>query len=105
MREPVTLQRPQRWDASFDPDMTEAQVERLLSLAPFKDMNAERFPKRASLRDILRNDTRIRRYGAGEIVVRAGDYGTSAFMILSGAAQVVLTPELPESLLGRRTPK
>ena len=39
MAEPIaTFQRPQRWDASFDPDMTEAQVDRLLSLAPFKDM-------------------------------------------------------------------
>ena len=44
-------------------------------------MNTERFPKRVSLRDILRNDTRIRRYEAGEIIVRAGDYGTSAFMM------------------------
>lgn len=105
MPEAITFQRPQRWDASFDPDMTEEQVERLLSLAPFKNMNAERFPKRVSLRDILRNDTRVRRYEAGEIIVRAGDYGTSAFMILGGAAQVVLTPELPESVLGRRTPK
>jgi Fe-S-cluster-containing dehydrogenase component/CRP-like cAMP-binding protein len=101
----TTFQRPQRWDASFDPDMTEAQLDRLLSLAPFKDMNAERFPKRVSLRDILRNDTRIRRFESGELIVRAGDYGTSAFMILSGAAQVVITPELPESTLGRRTPK
>jgi Fe-S-cluster-containing dehydrogenase component/CRP-like cAMP-binding protein len=106
MPEPVaTFQRPQRWDASFDPNMTEAEVDRLLSLAPFKDMNAERFPKRVSLRDILTNDTRVRRYEAGEIIVRAGDYGTSAFMILGGAAKVVLTPELPESVLGRRTPK
>src|SRR5436305_15219912 len=99
MPEALTFQRPQRWDASFDPDMTDAQVERLLSLAPFKDMNAERFPKRVSLRDILTNDTRIRRYEAGEIIVRAGDYGTSAFMVLSGEARVVVTPGLPESVL------
>jgi Fe-S-cluster-containing dehydrogenase component/CRP-like cAMP-binding protein len=106
MPEPIaTFQRPQRWDASFDPDMSEAQVDRLLALAPFKDMSSERFPKRAPLRDILRNDTRIRRYEAGEIIVRAGDYGTSAFMVLSGAANVVLAPGLPESTLGRRTPK
>ncbi|MDB6037933.1 MAG: hypothetical protein JWM99_1774, partial [Verrucomicrobiales bacterium] len=40
-------------------------------------------------------------YKPGEIVVRQGDYGNSAFLILSGAVRVVLKPELPSSILGR----
>src|SRR5260221_12342428 len=99
---PLILDRPQRWDASFDPEMSAAVVDRLLSLAPFKEMNPEKFPKRISLRDILLNDTRVRRYRTGEIVVRAGDYGTSAFLIISGSVKVVLGPDLPASVLGRR---
>lgn len=99
------LQRPQRWDASFDPEMSEADVDRLLSIAPFKDINAERFPKSLALRDILSNDTRIRKYRPGELVVREGDYGTSAFMIMSGTVRVVLSPDLPASVLGRRVPE
>ncbi|HEY2082194.1 MAG TPA: cyclic nucleotide-binding domain-containing protein [Verrucomicrobiae bacterium] len=98
----TTLDRPQRWDAAFDPEMTDATVDRLLAVAPFSQMNPENFPKRASLRDILKHDTRIKTFKRGEIIVREGDYGTSAFLVMSGKARVVLGPELPPSVLGRR---
>lgn len=101
---PPIVQRPQRWDAAFDPAMTDAMVDRLLAIAPFSQMNAEKFPKRTPLREILRHDTSIQRYRKGEIIVRQGDYGTSAFLILSGATRVVLKPDLPLSLLGRQAP-
>ena len=87
---PTIFERPQRWDAAFDADMTEADVERLLATAPFSGMDAEKFPKRTPLREILRNDARILKFRKGEIIVRQGDYGTSAFLILKGAARVVL---------------
>lgn len=102
---PTTLDRPQRWDAAFDPEMTDAAVDRLLALAPFSRMNPENFPKRASLRDILKHDTRIRTFKRGEIIVREGDYGTSAFMVMTGHVRVVLGPDLPPSVLGRRVSK
>ncbi|MBU6408971.1 MAG: 4Fe-4S dicluster domain-containing protein, partial [Verrucomicrobia bacterium] len=73
-----------------------------MATAPFRDMDAGKFPKRTPLRDILRNDTRIVNFRKGEIVVRQGDYGTSAFLILRGAARVVLRPDLPPSVLGRQ---
>jgi Fe-S-cluster-containing dehydrogenase component/CRP-like cAMP-binding protein len=101
---PTIFERPQRWDAAFDANMTEAAVDRLLATAPFSQMAAEKFPKRTPLRDILRNDTRILRFRKGEIIVRQGDYGTSAFLILQGAARVVLNPDLAPSLLGRQAP-
>lgn len=97
---PLILDRPGRWDASFDPDMSQEDVERVLSIAPFSEMDASKFPKRISLGDILQHDTRIRKFRKGEIVVRNGDYGTSAFMIMSGSVRVALT-DLPASVLGR----
>ncbi len=100
----ATFDRPQRWDAVFDPEMTDASVDRLLTIAPFSQMKPEHFPKRASLRDILKHDTRIKSYRRGEIIVREGDYGTSAFLVMSGSIRVVLGPELPPSVLGRREP-
>ena len=45
------------------------------------------------------------RYDDGDIVVRAGDYGNSAFLVVSGEAHVVLPPGLPEEMLGRATEK
>ena len=101
---PPIVQRPQRWDAALDPDMTDAAVNRLLAIAPFSEMDAAKFPKRTPLREILAHDTSIRRYRKGEIIVRQGDYGTSAFLILSGTARVVLSPDLPLALLGRQAP-
>src|SRR5437868_9485579 len=99
------LERPERWDAAFDTEMTDAGVDLLLSIPPFNAMSAERFPKRTPLREILRNDTKIRRFRKGELIVRQGDYGTSAFLILSGACRVVLTPDLPQEILGRKPPE
>ena len=101
---PTILERPQRWDAAFDPDMSEATLDRLLAIAPFSKMDPERFPKRTPLREIIRNDTRILKFRKGEIIVRQGDYGTSAFLILRGEARVVLRPDLAPSLLGRHAP-
>jgi Fe-S-cluster-containing dehydrogenase component/CRP-like cAMP-binding protein len=98
------LNRPKRWDTPFSDEITEADVQRLLTLAPFKDMNQANFPRSGSLTDILRNDVRLRVYEDGEIIVRQGDYGTSAFMVLTGAAQVVLNPGLPPAKIGRREP-
>jgi Fe-S-cluster-containing dehydrogenase component/CRP-like cAMP-binding protein len=99
---PTILERPQRWDVAFDENMTDADVDRLLFTAPFNRMDAEKFPKRTPLRDIIKNDARILRLRKGEIIMRQGDYGTSAFLILQGAARVVLKPDLPPSLLGRQ---
>jgi Fe-S-cluster-containing dehydrogenase component/CRP-like cAMP-binding protein len=99
---PTILERPQRWDAAFGGDMTDAAVDRLLATAPFSGMNPEKFPKRTPLREILLNDARILKFRRGEIIMRQGDYGTSAFLILSGAARVVLKPDLEPSLLGRQ---
>lgn len=98
------LQRPKRWDSPFSEDITDEDVQRLLRISPFKDMNAENFPRSATLSDILKNDGRVRVFQDGEIIVREGDYGTSAFMVLSGSAEVVLQPDLPPSVVGRREP-
>ena len=94
--------RPQRWDSAFDAEMSEADVNRLLELRPFCEMDPAKFSKRTPLRGILKNDARIRRFRSGEIIVRAGDYGSSAFLVLTGNARVVLSPGLPEAMLGRR---
>ena len=91
------IKRPGRRDWPFSGEM-ELHADRLLETEPFASMDRQRLPK---LREILLHDTRLRTFKKGEIVVRQGDYGTSAFMILSGAARVVLN-ELPRELVGRR---
>jgi Fe-S-cluster-containing dehydrogenase component/CRP-like cAMP-binding protein len=105
MADAVKIQRPQRWDVPFSSEMTEMDVSRILSLAPFSEMVQENFPASASLEDIIQNDMRLLKLISGDIVFRAGDYGSSAFLVLSGKVHVVLNPTLPERLLGRREPQ
>jgi Fe-S-cluster-containing dehydrogenase component/CRP-like cAMP-binding protein len=99
--EPVSISKPQRWDVPFGEDMTEARVERLMQQAPFNRIDESKFPSSAPLRGIFLNDARLRRFEDGDIVVREGDYGSSAFFIVSGAVQVILD-SLPAQMLGRR---
>lgn len=98
----ATIARPQRWDQPFDPSMSDADVARLLAVPEIAAIEADRFPRSTPLDGILRNDTAIRRYAAGALVVRAGDYGSSAFMGLTGRVRVVLSPPLPDAQLGRQ---
>ena len=80
--------------------MTGSILERLLTIEPFHSMDPEKFPGSLSLEGILKNDTRLRRYRDGDLIVRQGDYGNSAFLILEGAVRVI--KGLPQAVLGRK---
>src|SRR6476659_1136272 len=95
----IAIPRPQRWDVPFG-QMTEADVDRLLAIEPFRGIDATAFPPTVPLRGILLGDTRIVHYQGGDVVVREGDYGNSAFLVLSGSVRVMLE-RLDPKLLGR----
>lgn len=98
----VAIQRPERWDNPFCPDMSESEVDKIIGLDMFRDMDTSKFSETVSLRDIIRNDTRIRHYKKGDIIVRTGDYGTTAFLSISGHVRVIIPPsKLSNSQLGR----
>ncbi len=101
---PNFIDRPKRWDAPFGPDQSDALVNRLLSGEPFALMSAAAFPKTLPLRGILKNDCRIVEFADGELIIRQGDYGNSAFLLLNGQALVTLK-SIPASLLGRSEPR
>ena len=101
MVEVVTIQRPRRWDSPFSEEMSDTEAERILALEPFCDMDQDRFPETMSLTEIIRNDTRIVNFQDGDIVMREGDYGNSAFLVIQGQVSVILPPGLPETMLGR----
>lgn len=76
-------------------EMTDAMVEELLA-GPLRDLAADekRFP---SLRGIIRYDTRVVRFEEGGVVIRQGDYGDSAFVILRGRVHIPLKPSRPNA--------
>ena len=98
----IAVARPQRWDEPFG-EMTERDVDQLLRIEPFRSIDASAFPPALPLRDILRGDTRLVPFADGDLVVREGDYGSSAFLVLVGSVRVVLERLKPE-LLGRDQP-
>ena len=86
----ATMNRPQRWDRPFDPDMSDSDVERILAMPLMSSIDADQFPKNQSLREIIRNDSRILRFQRGDFIVRQGDYGNSVFLVLKGTARVAI---------------
>ena len=75
----ILIARPQRWDSPFDVAMDEFAVERLLNVKPFCDMDPEAFPANLPLGELLKNDCRLVHAQTGDLIVREGDYGNSAF--------------------------
>ncbi len=100
------IERPARWDVPFSDQMTDADVERLLSVRPFSDLDPERFRGKVTLAGILKNDARLLHCSVGEIIIREGDWGNSAFFLLSGSVRIEVEPgrhSMPAEMLGRST--
>ena len=98
--EAIQVQRPSRWDEPLDASMTDADVAWLRTRGPFNSMDASAFPKATPLEGILRYDCRLHRVEPGELIVREGDYGNSAFLVITGNVRV-LVDSLPQHQLGR----
>jgi Fe-S-cluster-containing dehydrogenase component/CRP-like cAMP-binding protein len=96
----TSMKRPERWSEPFDVDMTESIVDQLLTVEPFSQMDPSAFSGNIPLRGVLLNDCRTVDLEKGDIIVREGDYGHSAFFILSGEA-IVSLKSLPANILGR----
>lgn len=103
--------RPKRWDLPFSMDfgneaeqreMSLTQLNDLFSRKPFSEMDSSRFPASLPLESIVANDTRIRLYREGDTIVRQGDYGNSAFLILEGDCRAIIEG-LDPSMLGRQS--
>jgi len=105
-----------RWKAPFAAGMTESDVARVLGLPLFQRMDPVNFAVRAPLEGIVRNDCALRRLSAGQVLMRQGDLGSSAFLVVSGELRVSLRgilgddhdypdeelrPESPPGILGR----
>jgi Fe-S-cluster-containing dehydrogenase component/CRP-like cAMP-binding protein len=95
--------RPELGDDPFDAGLTEADVDRVLALPLFRSIDPARFPPHLALRDLIRAHARIDRYERGQIIVRKGDYGHSAFIVLKGKVGVAFdySLDVPTSAVRR----
>ena len=90
LSEQIAIDRPVRWDHPLDPDMLTRDIGWILNQPPFSQMNPDVFPSHSSLKDVLRHDCRILRFEPGDIVIREGDYGGSAYLVLRGSVLAFL---------------
>ena len=74
MSEAAKIDRPTRWDAAFDADMSDADFEMLMARPEISEIESSSFPKSVSIEGIVRYDMGLSA-DAGDIVVREGDYG------------------------------
>lgn len=86
----TAIERPVRWDHPFDREMLSKDISHLLNYAPFSKLDPKHFSASGSLEMILRHDARIVRYEPGDVIVREGDYGNSAFIVLRGNVRAFL---------------
>lgn len=87
----VEIKRPERWDYPLDDTMTSEAVKWLLGQRPFSEMDGSRFALNAQLADVLRNDSRLLALTPGDVVFREGQYGGSAYLVLTGTIRIFLT--------------
>jgi len=83
------VRRPKRWDNPFSKDMSDAIVARVLSTKALSHLETDNFSDGLPLNGIIANDTRIVHFKAGEVIIRKGEYGGSAFLTLSGEAAII----------------
>jgi len=91
MKNAVAIERPKRWDHPLDPTMLLRDLDWLIESEPFASMDAACFPNTAPLIDILKNDARISRYEHGDVVIREGEYGGSAFIVIRGKVRTLVS--------------
>lgn len=93
--ESIEVQRPDRWDHPLSDAMDSGVAAGLLAQPPFSLMDAERFARNTPLQDILQNDTRLIECETGDIVFREGQYGGTAYLVLSGDVRIFLSRMVP----------
>lgn len=96
---PLVTHKPSRWDHPFGWEWDAEDLKRVLSVEPWREMAAE---KKEKLEKLLRHESRLITRRRGEVIVREGDYGNSAFFVLRGSVRVILeSGKLSQSQLGK----
>ena len=80
---------------AFDPSMSHVDLSSILKLPPFAQIDFEKFPQgEQSVAQILKQDSRVRHFASGDVILRHGEFSNCAFIVLRGKVQTVLEPLL-----------
>jgi Fe-S-cluster-containing dehydrogenase component/CRP-like cAMP-binding protein len=84
----------------WGPRMTEQDIKNILACEIFNKIDQDKFPSSRSLESIICEHTRLVDFKVGEVVVRAGDYGNSAFLIIDGNVDIILPTNSSDKIFG-----
>jgi Fe-S-cluster-containing dehydrogenase component/CRP-like cAMP-binding protein len=101
----ISGKRPSRWDKPFDPNLSEEDLDIILSIPAIKAINKDCFPSHMPLKEIIRNDTKLRYFNKGEIIINQGTYDNTAFLVIAGKLRVVLEDLLKNRIKKTHKPK
>jgi Fe-S-cluster-containing dehydrogenase component/CRP-like cAMP-binding protein len=93
---PVYRERPDRWDHPMDPEMLQRDLSWIVTTPPFDQLNLDSFASVGSLEQILRHDAKVTRYEPGDLIIREGNYGSSAYLVLRGSVRAFLVSLWPD---------
>ncbi len=99
---PIEVARPERWDHPLSPSMLAEDVQWLLQQPPFSQMDQQRFARHTPLAEVLHNDAQLLHLNPGDVIFREGQYGGSAYLVLTGDVRIFLTPLLTQSAADAR---
>jgi Fe-S-cluster-containing dehydrogenase component/CRP-like cAMP-binding protein len=88
-------------NSALDGSLTDTDIDLVLALPLFRSIDPSRFPARMPLREVIRTHARIVYYKRAQIIVRKGDYGHSAFVVLEGTVGVAI--DAPPAVTGLKT--
>ncbi|MFP6665791.1 MAG: 4Fe-4S dicluster domain-containing protein [Pirellulales bacterium] len=101
-RDTASISRIKPTDVPFA-SMTDAEIDRLVAVDALHALDPA-FRESASFRSVIAKDTRLVEFQDGDIIVREGDWGNSAFFVVSGSV-LVDVGRLTIDHLGRREVK
>ncbi|AMV32186.1 Electron transport protein HydN [Pirellula sp. SH-Sr6A] len=87
----------------MDPEMLQRDLSWVVTTPPFDQLNLDSYSSVGSLEQILRHDAKITRYEPGDLIIREGNYGSSAYLVLRGSVRAFLVSLWPEPALESST--
>lgn len=101
----LKIKRPDRWDQPYGKVLSSEELFTVIKHEPFSLINPEHFPNNRSYEMILKNDGRMRKFKASEVITLQGDASNSCYLLLQGKVRIILLDKSKNKLSKKFNPK
>ncbi len=90
---PQRVSRIKRWDVPFAAERLPTElIDYVLANPAMAGIDPADFPPELALNDLIANDTRPIQLNRGDVIYRAGEFGTSLYLVLYGVVKELRAP-------------